>query len=302
LCASGADAIEAVAKKYYDLVFMDHMMPEMDGIEATKILRDLGHNLPIIALTANAVSGVKEMFLANGFNDFLSKPIDTVKLNSILVKWLPHNKQEKSNEVEKVADEIIDLKIEGINVKKGVRMTGGTLELYMRTLATFHKDGVQKIEEIRASLETSNYPLYTTYVHALKSASANIGAFDLSNFAKELEDAGKRADSAFVELNNAKFLGNLKTLLDDIGQVLASNMEGKQGPVDLGLLKSELGKLEGALKVLDFDAMNKASDDLQKFAQADEVGASVEKILQSVLIGEYDEATLTIDNLLKEVK
>jgi CheY-like chemotaxis protein len=300
LCMNGADAIEAVKETRYDLVFMDHMMPEMDGIEATKMIRELGHNLPIIALTANAVSGVKEMFLASGFNDFLSKPIDTIKLNSILAKWIPQEKQEKkTGDEEKVTDEMIDLKIEGINVKKGIKITGGTLELYMRTLATFHKDAVQKIEEIRASLETGNYHLYATYAHALKSASANIGAFDLSDFAKELEMAGKRADSAFIELNNFKFLGNLKTILNDIGQVLESNKKKCNVSVNLELLKSELGKLEEALMAMDFEAISKVSDDLQKFAQADGVDASLEKILQNVLIGEYDEAIIEIKPLLK---
>jgi len=92
LCTSGAEAIEMVKANNYDLVFMDHMMPEMDGVEATNIIRETHKNLPIIALTANAVSGVKEMFLSNGFNDFLSKPIDIVNLNSTLEKWLPKEK------------------------------------------------------------------------------------------------------------------------------------------------------------------------------------------------------------------
>ncbi|MDR2593186.1 MAG: response regulator [Fibromonadaceae bacterium] len=103
LCTSGAEASEMVKANSYDLVFMDHMMPEMDGIEATKLIREMAKenphyaNLPIIALTANAVSGVKEMFLENGFNDFLSKPIDIINLNSILEKWLPKEKQENPN-------------------------------------------------------------------------------------------------------------------------------------------------------------------------------------------------------------
>jgi CheY-like chemotaxis protein len=103
MCFSGAEAIDAVTKNRYDLVFMDHMMPEMDGIEATKLIREKGSEnlhyaeLPIIALTANAVSGTKEMFLSNGFNDFLSKPIDTIKLNAILGKWIPKEKQEANN-------------------------------------------------------------------------------------------------------------------------------------------------------------------------------------------------------------
>ena len=102
LCVSGAETIEKVKVNNYDLIFMDHMMPEMGGVEATKIIREMAKenphcaSLPIIALTANAVSGVKEMFLSNGFNDFLSKPIDIIKLNSILETWLPEGKRENT--------------------------------------------------------------------------------------------------------------------------------------------------------------------------------------------------------------
>ncbi|MDR0303810.1 MAG: response regulator [Chitinispirillales bacterium] len=102
-CFNGFEAIEAVRTNHYDLVLMDHMMPEMDGVEATKRIRRFGSenpyytNLPIIALTANAVCGAKEMFLSNGFSDFLSKPINTTELNAILEKWLPKEKLEKLN-------------------------------------------------------------------------------------------------------------------------------------------------------------------------------------------------------------
>ena len=100
MCKSGMMAIEAIKNNRYDLVFMDHLMPEMDGIETTKKIREMGdqdpyyNDLPIIALTANAVSGTKEMFLKHGFNDFLSKPIDTIKLNTILEKWIPEEKRQ----------------------------------------------------------------------------------------------------------------------------------------------------------------------------------------------------------------
>ena len=100
ICKNGIMAIEAVKTTRYDVVFMDHLMPDMDGIEVTRQIRALGsedpyyENLPIVALTANAVSGTKEMFLANGFSDFLSKPIDTIMLNAILEKWVPKEKRE----------------------------------------------------------------------------------------------------------------------------------------------------------------------------------------------------------------
>jgi len=103
LCTSGAEAIEMVKANRYDIVFMDHMMPDMDGVEVTKLIREMYANLPIIALTANVVSGVKEMFLSSGFNDFLSKPINPIELNSILEKWIFSilSVQGKENETER---------------------------------------------------------------------------------------------------------------------------------------------------------------------------------------------------------
>jgi CheY-like chemotaxis protein len=95
ICTSGQGAIEMIKRTPYDLIFMDHMMPGMDGLEATEEIRKLpeGQNIPIVALTANAVSGVKEMFLAHGMNDFISKPIEVTKLENLLAKWIPKEKR-----------------------------------------------------------------------------------------------------------------------------------------------------------------------------------------------------------------
>jgi len=308
---SGVEAIEAVKANNYDLVFMDHMMPEMDGIEATKLIREMSKedshyaNLPIIALTANAISGTREMFLANGFNDFLSKPIDMVKLNAVLAKWLPKEKQEKLELKTTAANpsnsETTRMKIADIDIKKGIAMSGGTLKGYMQTLAVFHKDGFQKIDEIKKSLKAGNYPLYTTYIHALKSALANIGANELSASAKALEFAGKGNDVTFINFNNAQFLTDLKTLLDNLGNTLSLN-DGYGPTVDFELLKSELSRLKEALESLDSSAIDKMVNSLQEFSQAEGVGPGVESILQSILIGGYDEAISKIDTLLKGVR
>ena len=99
ICKSGKTAIEMVKTNRYDLIFMDHRMPDMDGVETTRRIRSLENedsryaDIPIVALTADVVSGMKEMFLEKGFNDFLSKPIDTAELNAVLKKWIPQNKQ-----------------------------------------------------------------------------------------------------------------------------------------------------------------------------------------------------------------
>jgi len=311
LRSNGIEAVETVKTNNYDLVFMDHMMPEMDGIEATKLIRKMGKEnphyaeLPIIALTANAISGTKEMFLANGFNDFLSKPIDIIKLNAILTRWIPKEKHEKYEpkivEVEASNFETEKIKIAGVDVKKGISMTGGTLKSYMQTLAVFHKDGLQKIDEIKDSLETSNYLLYATYVHALKSALANIGASKLSEKAKDLEAAGKKRDAAFINSNNFKFLMGLEALLNNLEEIISLGNSGEhKAAVDLELLRSELNMLKEALESLDSTAIDKTVDRLRDFSQADGVGQNVENILQSVLIGEYDEAVAMIDALMKK--
>jgi len=140
-CKSGMEALEAVKAAPYDLVFMDHMMPGMDGMETTQRIRALGSDyphmekMPIVALSANALLGMKEKFLQNGFNDFLSKPIDIIKLDSILAKWLPKEKQkdlacnavsvapvvEQHKRTDKAASET-----EGVNIKRGMAISGGT--------------------------------------------------------------------------------------------------------------------------------------------------------------------------------
>jgi len=308
LCTSGIEAIEMVKANSYDLVFMDHMMPEMDGIEATKLIRKTHANLPIIALTANAVSGTKEMFLSNGFNDFLSKPIDTIKLNSILEKWLSKEKQEKATETAHKIPGIdessyVKIKIDGIDVNKGIAMVGGTLELYMQTLEAFHKDGFKKIKEIKECLETDNFSLYTTYVHALKSASASIGALDLSEIAKSLEMAGNREDFTYIKLHNAQFLIALETLLNNINKVLLANKKDEQeSSVDFEILKSRLNKLREAIDIFDSDVIEEAANSLQAFTQAADVGDSVENILQKILFGEHEEAVAMIDALMEKIK
>jgi len=271
---SGFEAIEAVKANNYDMVFMDHMMPEMDGIEATKRIRENYRELPIIALTANAVSGTKEMFLSNGFNDFLSKPIDVMELNVILSKWLPKEKQEKAMEPVQEVKPSVDLEI----------------------LATYYKDGVNKIEEIKKCLETDNYALYTIYVHALKSASASVGALELSEMAKALEMAGKQHDFAYIKQHNSEFLKALEATLADISKVIKK--DEPTGPVDFEALKIELNKLKEAIGVFDSDAIDEATNSLRAFTQV----AGVEDILQKTLIGKYKEAEAMIDGLMKEVK
>ena len=308
LCLSGKDAIKAVKQNSYDLVFMDHMMPEMNGMEAVAHIRALGEgelyntSMPIIALTANAVSGTKEMFLQNGFDDFLSKPIDTVKLNAVLEKWIPKEKQQKQAAEAAALPQAIDagIEIEGIDIKKGIAMTGGILDSYLRTLAIYHEDGRKKVKEITDCLNRGDMSLYTIYVHAIKGASASIGAGALAEGAEAMEAAAQRGDMSFIRVNNGGFLKNLESLLNNIEMLLSAQTSGDlDDNVDMELLKAGLSKLKTALNDYDAATINESAKTLQKFTRAAGIGGKINKILQNKLIGEYDEAIAVIDEILE---
>ncbi|MCL1908513.1 MAG: ATP-binding protein [Holophagaceae bacterium] len=320
LCTSGANAIEALTSERYDLVFMDHMMPEMDGVEATSRIRAMGArdphytNLPIVALTANAVVGMKELFLENGFSDFLSKPIDMPHLNTILEKWLPKEKLRKPKHkrasvamTPQEKSSATTVEIADVDVRRGISISGGSTDNYMKTLDVFLNDCSTKRDEIRKSLEEGNLQLYTTFVHALKSAAANIGALKLSEAARTLEAAATEKNLEFIQMHNDGLLSALDSLMGQIDAALRSQRAASGGdvqksrPPDVAMIRAELSKLKAAIDEVDPSAIKVAIDNLQPIADARE-SPIVEKILRLVLSGEDDEAASMIDSYLLDGK
>jgi CheY-like chemotaxis protein/HPt (histidine-containing phosphotransfer) domain-containing protein len=319
VCQSGKEAVDMVGKKHYDIVFMDHMMPEMDGIEATSIIRamegedDCFRKLPIIALTANAIAGMKEMFLKNGLDDFLAKPIEIAKLNKILDKWLPQEKKQtyiEDSDVEELLPEEGEetaepepFVIEGIDVQAGISMTGGAQEYYLESLKSYLKDGKEKVVEIRAALEHGDLPLYTTYVHALKSASASIGAAPLSETAKKLEAAGKNRDEAFIGAHNEAFLHSLEDCLGKIGAALEARSSGNTASTEGGdpaVIRGELEELREGLDNMDVQKADQIIRSLLTRKWESDLADVLQNISQNILFSNFDEAIEMIDSLLRD--
>jgi signal transduction histidine kinase/CheY-like chemotaxis protein/HPt (histidine-containing phosphotransfer) domain-containing protein len=257
---SGPEAIELVQRYDYDLVFMDHMMPGMDGVEAARIIRNLGgrfRDLPIIALTANVVSGMREMFLENGFNDCLSKPIEMSRLADVLRNWISESKRESPGAVRHEASTgVPDAKIpprdfypaseqsagirvkvpsageefpvgrgivvEGLEADRGIAMTGGTEEIYREVLEVYCQDVDQRLDFFKRPPDPDQAALFVTQVHALKSASATIGAAAISEEAARLEAAGRQGDLALIAEGLDHFREALIALTGGIRKVLAS--------------------------------------------------------------------------------
>ena len=198
---SGFEAIEKIKSgNIYDIVFMDHMMPKMDGVETVKNIREYGYGHPIVALTANAVVGQSEIFLANGFDDFISKPIDVRQLNTVLKKFVQHKQGRENNIVENAAQPGVNPKFLEIFARDAVKVLTVVEEIY------------QKIDQC----EDEDIKIYTINVHGIKSSLAYIGEHSLSETALKLEQAGHSNDIAVISSETPTFLAELRGLIEKI--------------------------------------------------------------------------------------
>lgn len=240
---SGRAAIKMLRSRDIDLVFMDHMMPEMDGVETTKIIRsmevDYYKKLPIIALTANAVNGARDMFLQSGFNDFLAKPIELSSLDRVLRTYLPkeylqapksapyagHDRRKQENAGGEEAPMF--------DPEKGISFTGGDKDTYCEILALYAKKGYEKRAHIDELFRQKDWKNYVIEVHALKSTSLSIGAVKLSELAKELEAAGKAESYAVIEKKNDELLRMYREIIgiaeDYLKQNTKENTQAESG-------------------------------------------------------------------------
>lgn len=225
---SAADAIEIIHKVKYDLIFMDHMMPEVDGIEATHIIRRLVpsyKDIPIIALTANAIGGAKQMFIEEGMNDFVAKPIELKDILSKLRKWLPKEKilpvtDISGGSVQDIPDigvsESAEKKVSSItelNVGAAMSLLGSE-KLYRTVLKEYYMAIDKKSDSIRSHMELEEWRDYTIEVHSLKSTSKQIGADYLSGLAANLEKAGNEGNIDLILLHTDEMLKEYIKLKD----------------------------------------------------------------------------------------
>ncbi len=223
---SGREALEKLVSRDYDFIFMDHMMPEMDGVECLNKIRsrDIPYykNVPVIALTANAVAGAKEKFIELGFTDFIAKPVELSSLEKMLKKYIPKEKISYAEEIEEVANNEVaagDLVIGDLNVKKGL-LYCGSVENYKNVLNVHATNGPDNIDKIRRLFEEKNITDYTIYIHALKSSMASIGAETLSEMAKDMEQAGKDGNLPYIEAHHEMLMAEYERI---IAMLLAQN-------------------------------------------------------------------------------
>ncbi|MDR2489051.1 MAG: response regulator [Desulfovibrio sp.] len=305
-CLSGAEAVASVRQERYDMVFMDHMMPEMDGIETMRAIRRLAdsdgyfQNLPIVALTANVIFGQREIFLQKGFDDFLSKPIEMQKLDHILRCWIPVEKQVEASARQgeySGSDEMMQLYIPGVDTAAGLKNAGGAVATYMDILMDFQRDAHKKLYQIKSALETEDIDMYVILVHAIKGASRVIGAYDFADFAEKLEKAAVAGDTALVHAETDLLLYNMNALADRVGKALLlrrkNNGEEKGACPDIRSLKLDL--LKEALLKMDITTVNNLLQVYSGMGMEGWVKELISEIELYILDFEYDKAVEKID-------
>ena len=217
---SGKEALAMVSHKKYDIIFMDHMMPEMDGIETTARIREMGGDcakLPIIALTANAVIGAREMLLDTGMNDFISKPIQQNELCLILSRWLPKEKAIVKKETDGGSDLFTALaKLPQLDLKKGLATFGGDERQYKDSLLSLCEIAESQIRAISKHLAEKQMMLFKAQIHGIKSTLAGLGAMSLAKMALRLEQESGRKNIEYCRDNFTAFSERLTALCDDI--------------------------------------------------------------------------------------
>ncbi len=317
---SGQDGLYLTEMYKYDMIFLDHMMPVMDGVETLKELKKRPNNpnidTPVIAFTANAISGVKEELMSIGFTNYLSKPISIERMESLLCEYLPKSKilegtqtdnsitEEKSNDAKKYPDNIPN-----VNMEIGIANVGGDKDQYMSLLQIICIDSRKKKEQIENLYLKKDYKNYTIEVHALKSNMATIGASELSELAKLVEKAGKDGDYNTIEQNHNDMMAQYSNMIEGIEQSIAqtsffdSQDEGTAGDnknseydieevlmCTVALIRDF--KYDTAEKVMK-RILTKDSSDIMK---------EIKEIYDKFDMFAYDEIEAGIDDLLKRLE
>ena len=285
MAESGFAAIDKInSGQTYDIIFMDHMMPKMDGIETTRKMRAFGYKGVIVALTANALAGNEEMFLQNGFDGFISKPIDIYELDMILGKFVRDRHPEEAEKYESETTAQIQ-----------------TAEKDPKLMRIFRRDAEKAIKTLRETVLNGDIKLFTTTVHAMKSALANVGEGVASEQAYELEKAGSREDTELIAAKAEAFIETLEALIKSTESVVKTSEEVLGVTENTEYLTEQLQIVKAACEAYDDAAVYDVLNQLLIENWTPETTTVLESIRDALFLhSDFDGAAAIIGNLLNE--
>ncbi len=258
---SGEECLEKLKYGHFNVVLLDHMMPGMDGVETLAEIRKSYPDLPVYALTANAVAGGEKFYRSKGFDGYLTKPIDSVALERAIMRHLPEEIMMKPSpdgvggEPEQLPEEMAWIgETEGISVPDGVRYSGGVkqflsaLELFLDTI-----DGNAAVLE--NAFDSGDVRLFTVKVHALKTSARIIGSQELSTLAEQLENAGTRGDEKFIRANIGRLLEMYRAYRTKLARLREKDAAPDREPIPADELASGWAALREAVPQMDYDSV-----------------------------------------------
>ncbi len=297
---SGDEGLKKLSERKYDLIFLDHMMPDKDGIETLRELKEQKDNpnvdTPAICLTANAISGAKEQYISAGFDDYLSKPIDPILLDKCLLGHLPENKIEmEENAGNRDDDEMESAEIgillnlrkkQILDVDTGLK-NNGTARAYLSILLMYYRSIESRAEEIEQLYRSNDLKNYTIQVHALKSSSRIVGLMELGEKAQKLESAAKSADVTYVQMHHEEFmnmlLGVKKALSDELEGVEPESAGEKETIMaDAQILDRVYNDIRQAAESMDIDGLERILAETDKYMFNERDKARLLKIREAI--------------------
>ncbi|MCR5594827.1 MAG: response regulator [Lachnospiraceae bacterium] len=331
--SSGMESLAMMRKVKYDVIFMDHMMPEMDGVETLERMKGDRFNVnrfvtPVIALTANAVSGARELYMEKGFEDYLTKPIDSLKLEAILLKYLdpslvtileeePEDTDVIDTTSNKTAveltetstgngekeDEIISKLrlIEDIDVDAGIETSGGAdiFEDVVRDYSETVGQYSDRIENFYIERDVDNYRIQ---VHALKSISRLAGALKISELARELEAAADAGNLEFIQANTVSLLCSYRKLGSRLSEIFGepgkAEVMDDRPLIDTDMLKDAYATMREAVASFDYDLIESVMSELENYAITEEYKDSYERIKTLIAEVNFDDLAVVLDEAL----
>lgn len=290
------EALKLMEENRYDIILMDHMMPDIDGIEATHIIREKEDEyykkVPIIALTANAINNAREMFLSEGMSDFVAKPIEMADISAKIKRWLPPEKVKNAGWGEeafkkKVPDNLPE--IEGIDVAEGVALSS-SLELYKKILADYYAIINKKADLIEQYEAEENIEAYTIEVHALKSASKLIGANELSKMAEKLEKCGHEGRLGPIKAETGRLLSCYRAYIPILAPYGAVEEIAAENVITAEQLREKLSAIYSALDDFDINAAGAIAQELKGCKLGEQEAELCRRLSDAVNSMEYDDA------------
>ena len=312
---SGQQAIDAIRseKVIYNAIFMDHMMPDMDGIEATQRIReietDYAKNIPIIACTANAIVGNEQMFISKGFQSFISKPIELGRLDDVIKRWIRDKAHEKPYTVRRDTPDTVNgndtphgifdgVLISGLDIQDGIKRFDGDEDIYLDILRSYTTNTPQLLTQIE-TVSMDNIADYATLVHGIKGSSYSIGAKAVGQKAENLEKASKSGDIEFVGNHNPELYKSLESLLSDLSGFISSIDSVATKPKKDRPDRDVLIRLLSSCKDFDMEMVDTAINELNSY-EYENGGELVPWLLENVQQFNINEIIERVSTLVDE--